>query len=109
MRREFFKIYYLSNNFNLNEKADASEAFSSFLSLLHLAYTKQPILNETLDLHKHFDDKCNSNDCLAHSNFNMQLRTTKACRCGKKFQDETSNSNNFTHLVNMDAFISLCD
>lgn len=35
MRRELFKLYYLSDLFNINEKADAAEALAHILSLLH--------------------------------------------------------------------------
>lgn len=35
IRRELFKLYYLSDLFNLNEKSDAAEALAHVLSLLH--------------------------------------------------------------------------
>lgn len=35
IRRELFKLYYLSDLFNINEKADAAEALAHILSLLH--------------------------------------------------------------------------
>ena len=35
VRRELFKLFYLSNEFVLNMKADAFEAFDHILSLIH--------------------------------------------------------------------------
>lgn len=35
LRRELFKLFYLSDLFNLNEKADASEAYHHLLEVLH--------------------------------------------------------------------------
>jgi predicted site-specific integrase-resolvase len=43
IRRELFKLFYLesdSNAFGLNEKADASEAFSTIISILHASCCK---------------------------------------------------------------------
>ena len=40
IRRELYKLFYLENDlFNLNEKADASEAFTTILSLIHASLT----------------------------------------------------------------------
>lgn len=38
LRINLFKIFYLEQIFNLNEKADASEAFTKILELLHGYY-----------------------------------------------------------------------
>ena len=35
IRKELFKLFYLSDLYNLNEKADSSEAFTTVLSLIH--------------------------------------------------------------------------
>ena len=35
VRRELFKLFYLTNEFVLNMKADAFEAFDHILSLIH--------------------------------------------------------------------------
>lgn len=35
IRRELFKLFYLQNTFNLNEMADAAEAYTHMLELLH--------------------------------------------------------------------------
>jgi len=40
IRRELFKLFYNEELFNLNEKADASEALTTVLSILHASLTK---------------------------------------------------------------------
>ncbi len=38
VRRELFKLFYKEDQFNINEKADAAEAYSTIMSLIHASF-----------------------------------------------------------------------
>ena len=79
IRRELFKLFYLEDLFNVNEKADAAEAFCHILSIIHASCTKtQGMKGTELDV----DIKCPNDSCLVHQIFSIKTLTKKKCKCG---------------------------
>ena len=81
IRRELFKLSYLKNEFVLNSKADAFEAFDDILSYIHCWLTAQnhakaasanvPIGSESDYISKLKDMRCDSGGepCFVHKMF----------------------------------------
>ena len=68
VRRELFKLHYPSSSFELNQKADAFEAFDQILT-----HIEEWLANGTPN-----------SDCFIHSSFFLKRLQHEVCRCGKK-------------------------
>lgn len=70
VRRELFKVFYPDPFFELNQKGDASEAFSVILKLFHQMYLSESIRKKCSDLESSLDAACNENlFCTIHQIF----------------------------------------
>ena len=114
IRRELFKLYYLSNLFNLNEKADAAEALAHILSLLHASYCRHYGCKPSEDKQKweiDYDIPCDFKTdhgtvkCAIHRCFHVTTIAKRKCRCGEVFDQLKSESNFFQMIVSPAAII----
>ena len=104
IRRELFKLFYTTDLFNLNEKADSAEALSAILSLLHASMCSKNFLNSQIkrNVDEMCDESCASETgekCFVHQIFHIEMITKKKCRCGKRFIDEKVGVNNTQIIV----------
>ena len=82
MRAELFKIYYLESLFDLNTKADASEAMTCILKLIHSLFIDSNARKMCKTFEDELDLNCNR-DCFVHELINLQIATVMECKCGK--------------------------
>ena len=85
VRRELFKLHYPSSSFDLNQKADAFEAFDQILT--HIGEWTA-------------NGKQNS-DCFIHDAFFLKRLQSEVCQCGKSSKPVPSDANLFAETINV--------
>ena len=65
LRSELFKLFYLDSLFDLNHKADASEAMLYLLKLIHGAFIRDS-RDKCKSVHEELDLKCVEEYCFVH-------------------------------------------
>eukprot|EP00347_Sterkiella_histriomuscorum_P020796 403336428 len=98
VRREFFKIFYMEQLFDLNQKGDAAEAFVMFLKLLHQVTIEQSTSQKCQTLEELLDAAC-QNDCPIHSMFQICIEEQIKCECGFQKILQKYHQNNFMHVI----------
>jgi hypothetical protein len=103
-------LFYLEDTFNLNEKADAAEAFLTILSLLHAS--NAPNLGQKANsegiLRLDLDEECKraqNQACEVHKLFKISQVTCRKCLCGALFPPEQTDMNNFSLIVNVNDIL----
>ena len=92
VRRELFKLFYLSNKYNLNDMSDANEALENILNLLHAHLVGVDIASEQ------DSDKLCKPVCFVHESFHIPLALSTMCPCGAQ-KTEKLDSNHFLQHV----------
>ncbi len=81
--------------FNLNDKADAAEAFNNILAILHATTCRyKGQIGDQINLDEFCDPMC-----LIHDTFAIRSSTLEKCECGKQFPQPPSSPNNFTQII----------
>jgi len=104
VRRELFKLYYETESFPLNQKADSSEALIAILKAIHVSSLPKRALKNYED---DADKEC-APLCLSHENAWLNVKTMAKCKCTATKELQNFTVNNFVETVNssqlMDSF-----
>ena len=107
-------MFYLKNEYVLNSKADAFEAFDDLLSLIHCWLANQKAIKNEKDdglligsendqVAKMKDNKCDASGdpCFVHEMYHINHIRQKQCDCGKKGDVIQDDRNLFAETINI--------